>query len=168
MRARHEFEVKGPFPVPLTPSRRIDDRGFVESLSSREVSVLDRRGCYVYAIRNARGYRPLYVGRTKRSFYHEAFSDRHLRRLEAFLEKSKGTLVLFFLCYVPTRGRVHLRSIEELETHLIRSAKRKNPRLLNVQTLDDPRQFTIVGVDTRGRKTDSSRALARALDLATS
>jgi hypothetical protein len=162
---RH-FKVDGPHEVTLKAHRRIDVDEFKDTLDRKKKGLLDEKGCYVFALRYGRGYRPLYVGRTGRSFRKEAFAPHHMLLLSDELSAKPGTLVLFFLIYVTTHGRVSVRSIEELETYLIRSAKLKNPHLLNTQTQDDPRAFVIEGIDTRGRKTAASRALMAALDLA--
>jgi len=126
---------------------------------------LGRAGCYVFALRNGQGYRPLYVGMTTRSFEVECFTDRNLRRLERFLEKRRGTLLLFLVAYRRTRGRLNQRSIEDLEKYLIRLAKKRNPDLLNLKSHEDPTTFVIDGIDTWGRPPKLAELLGKTLSL---
>jgi len=131
-----EFNPHGPFEVPLTARRLIDNDALKEFWGQVDLTVLrGERGLYVFAVRGpGRGMRPLYVGRATRStFGSECFNAANRDKLNHGLPGS-GKLVLFLIKYVRRgRGRINSTAIQNLERELIALAKAMNPeQLLNI------------------------------------
>src|SRR5437870_608456 len=133
------------------PGNRALDRRLCNQFWAREADGWGReRGCYVFALRRGRGYRPLYVGKTTRSFDVECFGDRNYRVLHEAMEGERGALVLFLLRYERRRGRFNGNVVADLEKFLVETALDKNPGLKNrVYTRRTP-GFTIFGVHRSG------------------
>jgi len=124
----------------------------------------DRRGCYLFAIRN-RGLRAAYVGRATRCFGQEVFTADKLQKYNTALHDwPHGTPVLLF---VVTPPRVHsVDLIAQVERYLIRSAKRAWPDLLNKHHAG-PDDWDISGVTSphAGRRSAPETQLVRLLGL---
>lgn len=128
------FDVAGPYKVPtkkLTRAKQVQT-GCPE-FWMHCVGIEGKKGCYVFAMRAAKGYMPIYVGKATRSFRQECFevhkTGDHYN--PALADRGSGTPVMFFLVAAQKRGRVNRRSIDDLETALIRWARDKNPKLSN-------------------------------------
>ena len=130
------FEVFGPFRVPTIKGRsaRRIDRDCRTFWEREDVLELRRRiGCYVFAIRAAKGYRPVYVGKTWNSFDKEVFGSHQLYYYNAELaDILKGNPVLFFVAYPEGRGRVNKQMIRDVEEFLIQIAVTRNSNLRNI------------------------------------
>ncbi len=141
------FENFGPFEL---PRNQLKSRVLHESLPefwSKTVnsSPLGRpglshaKGCYIFAMKAARGFKPWYVGQTNRqSFEKEACQDHKLaQKYNPVIERYKsGTPVIFLIARMtPTRGdfstRVSAREAKWLESHLISLAMEANTNLTN-------------------------------------
>jgi hypothetical protein len=147
------FRVGGPFKVPTRgdPGSRALDRKLCSQFWAREASDWGReRGCYVFALRRGQGYRPLYVGKTTRSFDAECFGDRNYRLLHEAMDGERGALVLFLLRPERTRGRFNGTVVGDLEKFLVETALDKNPRLKNRVYARRTPGFTIFGVHRSG------------------
>jgi hypothetical protein len=131
-----EFDPCGPFDVPLTSRRFIDNAALGTFWQKGPLSGLhSARGLYVFAVKGpGRGMRPLYVGRASRQrFGSECFNPANRDRLNHGLPR-RGRLALFLVQYVHRGpGRANSRAIADLERELIALAKAKNPQqLLNI------------------------------------
>jgi hypothetical protein len=128
------FDVAGPYEIPVTKLARAKhiETGCRE-FWRRHVDIQDRKGCYIFAIKAGKGYTPIYVGKATKSFHQECFAVHktgdHYNR--ALANMGRGTPVMTFLVAEKRRGKVNARSVEDLETTLIRWARDKNPHLSN-------------------------------------
>ena len=131
--AMTQFTVQGPFKVPFEKRRlaKMICPGCRPFWRLHE-GLASQRGCYVFAIRAGKGYRPIYVGRTtKGTFAEECFTNHKTGRHynPALLNTRKGSPVMFFLTYPKPKGQ---KSISNLEKFLIQIAVARNPDLSNV------------------------------------
>jgi hypothetical protein len=111
----------------------------------------DSIGCYLFAMRAGKGCRPVYVGKTSRSFQQECFASHKIAcHYNPALAEKCGTPVLFFIVPRPRRGKANGKVIKDLETFLIQVASAKNPDLSNVRERKEAR-WGISGV-LRGGK----------------
>jgi hypothetical protein len=128
------FSVKGPFTVSapkLNAGRHLsaaEGKKFWVSHST----LAKERGCYVFAFRAAKGFKPIYVGKATKVFAKEVFTDHKLNKYNrALASQKKGTPVLFFVCLAKTKGAVNRVAIDEAESFLIQSGLTANNKLLN-------------------------------------
>lgn len=159
------LDVEGPHEVPHQVNDRgskhitgEDGRDFFDALDE----LRDRRGCYLFAIRN-RGLRAAYVGKATKGFGQEVFATDKLQKFNTALhEWPHGTPVLLFVLTPP---RVYSASlITDVEEYLIRSAKRAWPELLNKQLArDDDWDISGVTAPHAGRRSAPETDLARLL-----
>jgi hypothetical protein len=152
------FDVFGPFKIPVSnekSGRLIPREGgeFWESCPEFATKL----GCYLFAVRAGRGYKPIYVGKTSRNFQKECFALHKLDHYHrALVKRGRGTAVMFFVIPELRRGRANAKVIKDLESFLIQNASVKNPSLSNVQERKEAK-WGIRGV-IRGGKGKSSRA----------
>src|ERR1035441_3965509 len=70
------FKIFGPFHIPLSGeynhSIEVGCPAFWKDSETKPLA--KERGCYLFAIRAAKGFRPIYVGKTKKSFEQECFT----------------------------------------------------------------------------------------------
>jgi len=101
----------------------------------------DRRGVYVFGYRAAHGWKPLYVGRTKKQNFrtritqHLKYSshfDRMLRNVKS------GTPFLFLVARVG-KGKSSNSAIDELEIEFINYAFSRNKDLHNDRGIKKPK-----------------------------
>ena len=132
-------------------SRKIIDR---ERLSEfwRQVDSGGRRGVYVFGIRASRGWKPLYVGQTRKQTF-KARIDQHTQTNGDFNNMlkgiKKGTPVLFLLGSVG-RGKTNKSAIDELEIEFINYAFARNRNLHNDRGIRKPK-YVIKGFGSRGK-----------------
>lgn len=163
------FIVGGPFDVPTRGAarRRSLDRPAAKELWNGEAAEWAADiGCYVFSLRRGRGYLPLYIGKTCRSFAAECFTDRNYRLLHEAMDGEMGTLVMFLLAYEYTRGRVNEGVVGDLERYLVEAAIDRNPQLKNTVFTSKTPGFAIPGIHRRpGRPSSAAIELDRALSL---
>lgn len=153
------FSVEGPCKVPFDdkPGGRV----IVEDLAefwNRNKKVKNAKGCYVFARRASKGFVPLYVGKTTRTFEQECFTDHKLNHYHrALADYAKGTPVMFFVYLGKAKGAPNKRDIGELEEFLIQVGRTINDRLRNIQGNDAP-TWGIKGVLRGGKGKASSAA----------
>jgi hypothetical protein len=164
------FKVVGPFlvkPIKGKAARRIekDQSAFWDHQSTRNVR--DRVGCYAFGIRAGKGIRPVYVGKTLRSFGEEVFGSHQRDYYNAELANiRRGTPVLFFIVYPKGKGKVNQKMIRDVEEFLIQIAVAKNSNLRNVQGVGE-KKWGISGVlrSGKGKTPSSSASLKGALGI---
>ena len=162
------FSVIGPIDVPVTKgraSRAISPKD-VKSFWLENAEVADFVGCYVFAFRASKGFKPIYIGKTVKSFKKEVFTGHKLAKYaQGLSEQRKGTPVLFFVCLERTRGPINEVAIDELETFLIQSGMVANPEILN----DRKRKteaWSVTGlVRSKGRPSKSASFFKKCLAL---
>ena len=95
-------------------------------------SVAKERGCYVFAFKAAKGYKPIYAGKATKTFKQEVFTSHKLNKFNTGLGgQVKGTPILFFVCLGKTAGAVNKVAIDEAESYLIQAGLAANKALLN-------------------------------------
>src|SRR5258708_8754831 len=146
-------KVKGPFRIPCyvgKGGRSITD-GNVDEFWEAHKKYESSRGCYVFAIRAGKGFRPGYVGKATKGFKKEVFEYHKLSRYQQFLvDYARGTPVLFFLVAPVKKGKPNNSQIGEIEKYLINLGITANPDLLNEKGTKPP-DWGIQGV-VRGGK----------------
>lgn len=153
-----EFVVKGPYEFKPDgwPRQRVYTRAAADSFCEGHSEIVEGAGCYVFAFRAARGYKPWYVGRTDRAFRSEVFTNDKLQKYnEVVASGQSGTGILMFLVAPGRAGQSRQRRIAELEIYLIQEAARKNSGLVNVHRAGGP-DWGIRGVLRSGRGTSNS------------
>lgn len=162
------FYVVGPFEVPVTKGKggRVICSEDVKKFWTSNEDLADERGCYVFAFRASKGFKPIYIGKTTKSFKQEAFTSHKLSKYaEGFSDQKRGTAVMFFVCAERTRGRVNAVAIDELESFLIQSGMAANPKLVNDRK-KETEAWTVNGlVRSRGKPSDAARDLRQCLSL---
>ncbi len=163
------FRVRGPFKVPCDgKNSRYIAPGCPDFWKNPEASrFANERGCYLFAIRAAKGFRPVYVGRTKKSFEKECFTyhktDHYHRALK---DVERGAPVMFLVILGRGKGPINNRAIAQVESFLIQNALAKNPDLSNTQGTKQER-WGIVGVirGGKGKVSEDARLFRKAMGL---
>jgi hypothetical protein len=147
------FRIHGPFDIPLTQGKKhayiqIDCPPFW----GKHKTYAKGKGCYVFGFRAGKGFRPVYVGKTKRTFGKEAFTSHKIAQhyTPAMANTAKGTPVMFFVTAPGGKGAPPKSMIGDLERFLIQVGVAKNPDLSNIQNRQEAR-WGIKGV-VRGGK----------------
>jgi hypothetical protein len=124
------FTVKGPYKIPIyqgRAGRTITDEN-TDGFWKRYPDLASERGCYVFGIRAAKGYRPAYAGKATKTFKQEVFSHHKLTRYQQYLaDVSRGTPVLFFVISPKKKGAPNSKHIGQLEEFLIQAGVAANP-----------------------------------------
>lgn len=154
------FYVEGPFAI-FTNKGQVSK--FLNSDSARKfwedkAELAKSCGCYVFGFRASKGYKPFYVGKATKNFKQEVFAPHKLNKIyEALAQQKKGTLVLFFVRYQKSKGKINRLAIGEVETFLIQSGLEANPNLLNDRSTS-VEKWAIKGIIRSGRGQPSSPA----------
>ena len=152
------FTVVGPFEVPLRHGSRC---GYIETRCpdfwEKHPEYRAKRGCYVFAMRAAKGYRPVYVGKTKKTFEKEIFESHKVadHYTPALAKTGRGTPVMFFVIAPPKTGKT---TITNLEKFLIKIGVAKNPELSNIQNRQEA-EWGIKGILLGGKGKKSKTAI---------
>ena len=94
--------------------------------------IATQAGCYVFAFKASKGYKPVYAGKATKSFKQEVFTSHKLNHFNTGLgHQMRGTPVLFFVCLNKTSGAVSESAIDEAESYLIQAGLAANADLLN-------------------------------------
>ena len=160
-----EFEISGPHVVPLDQRKggRTIDRKGLGDFWQEQPEFAEKRGCYVFGIRAGKGYTPIYVGKTTKSFQQECFTSHKLQYYnESLADYKRGTPVMFLLGACKRRGRPPGDAIDSLERYLITIGEQKNPNLANVQNRATEK-WVVRGFlrSGKGRPTAASRAFQK-------
>lgn len=161
-----EFKVDGPFRLPTAggAASRALDRSAFSKLIPAELS--RKVGCYVFAIRVGKTYRPYYVGQTCADFSRECFNRRNVKAYDRVLgQHGKSCPPVLFLISMPSR-KIKPKLISEIETFFIQLGADRNPHLLNVKGRRSPR-WRIAGVirAKSGKRSQAARELRKVFDL---
>ncbi len=142
------FTIHGPFSVPTTLKKikggkvSIRQISLVSNLWKKDPfsDFAEKKGCYVFANAVTNGSKPIYVGRTNKSFKNECFATSKKAMLNEFLaEATKTGLQIYFV--VLNHKKDCFEEIDLCETLLIQQCKEANASLLNVRKLS--KKFTI-------------------------
>lgn len=162
------LEVEGPFEVSYWTNNR--GTKSIDAVHGREFFdvnewLIERRGCYIFAIRGGRGLRAVYVGKATKGFGQEVFAVGKLNKYNSALcTWDHGRPVLLFVMTPPriTSGPL----ITDVEEYLIRSVKRVWPDILNKHhTGPDSWDISGVTADHAGRRSQPEQVLAQLLKL---
>jgi hypothetical protein len=164
------FRIYGPFEIPVEGEYgkyiEINCPAFWEKPETAKFA--HKRGCYLFAIRAARGYRPIYIGKTARSFEQECFTSHKLSAhfQPALANAGKGTPVLFLVVLKQAEGPTNRKAIGRVESFLIQNALVKNHDLSNIQGKKEEK-WGISGVirGGKGKASKSVKAFKSALGL---
>ncbi|HEX4005315.1 MAG TPA: hypothetical protein VHX60_04015 [Acidobacteriaceae bacterium] len=95
-----KFEPHGPFELPRSDGEinMTHKKKFWATVEEDTPSLSDAVGCYIFALKAAKGYTPWYVGMTrKRSFKGETWQPHKLLGYGKVIRAHKGTPMLFLL-----------------------------------------------------------------------
>jgi hypothetical protein len=173
-----QYEIFGPFTIPRKSNGLIDRgpnalRAFWDDLVAEDDGSLPEAcGCYVFAIRAAKGIVPWYVGLTeKRTFRSECIGSHQAGYYNDVLAtKRKARPMLYLLAKRTPTGRLARPSknkradIHFLETFLIGHALNRNPRLSNQRKTKFLKRMHVPGILNSG--TGSPGKAARSLKTA--
>jgi len=112
--------------------RHLDEKK-AKALFARHPKFTNAKGCYVFGLRAAKGYKPIYVGKTTgQTLGEEALSDGTVRKINtALLKTRRATLVVAFVVPETRPGSCPQNAIDEIEFLLIQYAYQKNPQIEN-------------------------------------
>lgn len=140
-----EYTIHGPFEMPEQQNGLIDRRApakreFWDAVDEADESVSSACGCYLFAIRAARGIKPYYVGLAdSQSFRQECFGSHKVNIYNDVLaDRHRGTPILILIARRTHGGRFSKPSgngrkdVAYLESMLIGAAIKKNSRLMNI------------------------------------
>lgn len=134
-----------------TPGRKTIDKTCLDEFWGK-VGCGHRRGVYVFGYRASHGWRPLYVGRTKKQDFRTRI-NQHIKyngTFDGMLKKvKKGTPVLFLIARVG-KGKSSNSAIDELEIEFINYAFSRNKRLHNDRGIKKPK-YAVHGFGGRGK-----------------
>lgn len=150
--------LEGPFPVPFEKAAKGNAK-HVRLEHGREFwrspgmeAFKSKQGCYIFATRAAKGFRPWYVGKAAKGFQKEVFTSHKLTKYnKALFKGAKGTPVIFFVMREGNACKLSAKVIGDMEKFLIQTALEKNPDLSNVQNTRNTPKWGIRGV-VRGGK----------------
>ena len=146
-----------------------------EEIEEIEPALLNACGCYVFALRASKGYKPWYVGQANKSrLVNESLNPSNRGKYNEVLAHNFGTPIMFLLPQVTRSGDWFTKptvtvsgraSINFLEEWLIASALQKNPNLLNEKKTAFLRKLHVTGIfnPKKGESHVYSRALKKAL-----
>lgn len=147
-----DLEIVGPFDIPfqrqLIGSAKHIGRPEVREFWTKPdaAAVASKQGCYVFALRASRGFRPLYIGKATKGMAKECFTHHKLAHFNQVLfQAPKGTPVMFFAVLPGTKCKVSAKTIDQIETFFIQTAVNHRPDILNVQKTNIP-NWTVKGV----------------------
>jgi len=153
-----KFDIYGPFKIPRqgktivlnAKSRRSFWRQVGDVYYEHELP--DSHGCYVFAIKAGKGYKPFYVGKADTSsFKQEVLNQWNIEKYNNVLIKRKGTPMLFLLPRITDTGLFGRISSNEkpeisaLEDMLIARAIQKNKKAQNISGTKMLREIEVYG-----------------------
>jgi hypothetical protein len=125
-------------------------------------------GCYVFAMRAGKGFRPIYIGKATRSFKQECFAQHKIASHygPAMSNAGKGTPVIFLVILEHNKGKVNKKAIAKVESFLIQNAMKKNPELSNIRGKKEE-HWIIEGVirSGKGKLSESAKEFKSAIGL---
>jgi hypothetical protein len=153
---KYVLEVRGPFDIAFEgkAAKRIPKEAVEAFWKYPEAKELaNKHGCYIFALRAAKGFMPWYVGKACRPLVDEAFTADKLEKYNALLWKGrKGTPVMFFVVAEQVgKRKLPWQTVEDLEQTLIQAAVYRNPDVVNIANTMNLPEWNIRGVLRSGR-----------------
>jgi len=170
-----KFEPHGPFELPRSDGEidRSKKNSFWKSIETEHPSLSNAVGCYIFAMKAAKGFKPWYVGKTERqSFMAETWQPGNLLSYGGVIRKHHGKPMLFLLAKLTAQGKFakptkrKIGAVAALEEMLIGVCLQRNGELLNKKTTRYLKGLQVPGYlnDSPGARPKSARALARLLN----
>lgn len=169
------YEPFGPFKIPRNGSH-VDKRRcrqFWDNIEQQTPGLSGAVGCYIFAIRAAKGAKPWYVGKTERlSFKHETWSPDKLNKYgEVLNSRKRGAPILYLIAKRTSVGRYAkprkggIGEIRALENLLIGICLLRNSKLLNVKQTKHLKGIVVPGYmnEKPGARPAPARGLAKLL-----
>jgi hypothetical protein len=173
-----KFEPFGPFKMPVrgVSVDKSREKEFWEQVEDELQGLSDAVGCYVFAIRAAKGVVPWYVGMTEKSSFRKESWQPHKLNLyvDSMQSRKKGTPVLYLIAKQTTGGRFtkssksRLGSVRALEKLLINTCILRNPNLLNKKATKHFRGLEVPGYMNAVARTRRAKRLAEVLGVSRS
>ncbi len=170
-----KYEPFGPFKLPTNGSivNTRELNRFWTEIEQQNPGLTAGVGCYIFAIRAAKGARPWYVGKTEKvSFKGETTSPDKLNKYSVVLNsRRRGTALLYLIAKRTRVGRYAkprkggIGEIGALENLLIGSCLLRNHKLLNVKQTKHPRGILVPGYmnEKPGARSAPAKGLAKLL-----
>lgn len=161
----HEYTVSDALWVPLVKNpagRMLDIDKIAELWKGDWKEFAGKRGCYVFAFKAAKGYKPVYIGKATKTFKQECFADHKQNKIhKALTFQKKGYLYLYLI-----QGSKNKSVVDDLETFLIRLGAARNPNLQNDRKKPIA-LWSIKGVfnTTQGQPSRAAQELRKVLGL---
>lgn len=148
-------------------------KGFWSDVEQERTHLSSAVGCYVFAIRAAKGSRPWYVGKTEKgSFRGEVWTPHKLLLYnEALHLRKRGKPLLYFIARSTKGGKFAkprkggIGDIRALENLLIGTCLLRNSKLLNAKQTKNLRGTTVPGYmnEQPGARSKPAKDLAKLL-----
>ena len=177
--SRVRYDVFGAFEVHRKPSkagkRTLDFSrhaltSFWEKVDGAVMGLRSGAGCYLFAVRAARGIKPWYVGQSKGAFEQECFAlHKQAIYREVMDDRAAGTPILFLIARMTPTGKLSKRVPEAearfVEQRLIHDATNANPELKNSHNTRFVKNLEIPGVlnSPQGQPSEAVKGLKVAL-----
>ena len=166
------LETFGPIEIPFEkagPKKRITDENisafWKDSIAH---AMTQKQGCYIFALKAAKGYTPWYVGKATKTFKQETFATDKIKKYNALLwEGKRGTPVMFFVALPGTKRKVPAPVINDMEKFLIQSASLKNEDIINTHNTKNLPEWSIKGVvrASKGKPSAKSQVVKKMMGL---
>lgn len=175
-----KFSVHGPYVIPRKGLKKniVDDASlplFWEDIDYDEEGISGGIGCYIFAVKAAKGIVPWYVGKTnKQRFSKECFTDRNIKIINHIIDENFGTPIVMLIAQrtanngtLKKPSATEIKEITELEKLLISFALHKNPEIKNYQHTRLFRNLVVPGIINTppGGQSNSVKALRKILSL---
>ena len=151
-----KLEIFGPIIIPSEINRKkkhISDLNIAEFWKNPvSQNMTQKQGCYIFALKVAKGYSPWYIGKATKNFKKEVFALHKIKKYNDLLWSSKkGTPVMFFVSLPANLIKIPVSVIDDMEKFLIQSAVLKNPNILNTHNTKNLPEWSIKGVVRSGK-----------------
>lgn len=174
-KAQKQFKPTGPFQInynKLPGGKQLTKDLSKEFWSSNPKleKIKTMKGVYIFGMSVTNTKMPCYVGKTKKTFESECFTDRNLLIYNGEILRYKQDYkpFMFFLAYEPIKGqKISDKVIREFETYVINQAYEKNKDLANTRSLDPDDRFFIMdlgGGRGRGAPTTDGKFYKKLMD----
>lgn len=172
-----KYTIHGPFEIRKQTNGLVDlsassKKDFWATVHEEEAFLPSACGCYLFAVRAAKGIKPWYVGlAAKQSFESECFASHKINIYNEALASKKGTPLLFLIAkrtkkdkFVKPGKNGHSDSAC-LETIVIGAALEKNPALMNIRNTKFLREMCVPCVINTPQRasTSSERQFKKAI-----
>jgi|ERR1051325_2399419 hypothetical protein len=152
------YSVHGPFRLPRRSTNNIDRSAsarnrFWEKVNARVPDLPSASGCYIFAMRAGKGFKPFYVGiAEKQPFKRECWSaNKMIIYNDVLAYPINGSPILFLIAKrsplnrLVRPGKRRHGSNDFLESMLIGASLKKNRNLMNIQKTKYLKKMSVPG-----------------------